>query len=160
MYVLSASIQSCPTLCDPTDCSLPGSSVHGIFLGKNMGVGYPLCRSPVNISRHLFFPVGTEPQVIVFRFSHLSFCSLTYFLSCLQIPGAYLFIFPRSMTSFWNPIFWREKGEPVFNKILFVKTIWFCLLVLCHKAFCLLYVKTTLKKTEKKPNYLWHFPAS
>ena len=93
-------VQSCPTLCDPTDCSLPGSSVHGIFLGKNMGVGYPLCRSPVNISRHLFFPFGTEPQVIVFRFSHLSFCSLTCFLSCLQIPGAYLFIFPRSMTSF------------------------------------------------------------
>ena len=24
-------IQSCPTLCDPMDCSLPGSSVHGIF---------------------------------------------------------------------------------------------------------------------------------
>ena len=23
--------QSCPTLCDPIDCSLPGSSVHGIF---------------------------------------------------------------------------------------------------------------------------------
>ena len=21
--------QSCPTLCDPTDCSLPGSPVHG-----------------------------------------------------------------------------------------------------------------------------------
>ena len=23
--------QSCPTFCDPMDCSLPGSSVHGIF---------------------------------------------------------------------------------------------------------------------------------
>ena len=23
--------KSCPTLCDPMDCSLPGSSVHGIF---------------------------------------------------------------------------------------------------------------------------------
>ena len=23
--------QSCPTLCNPIDCSLPGSSVHGIF---------------------------------------------------------------------------------------------------------------------------------
>ena len=23
--------QSCPTLCDPMDCSLPHSSVHGIF---------------------------------------------------------------------------------------------------------------------------------
>ena len=26
--------QSCPTLCDPMDCSLPGSSVHGIFRAK------------------------------------------------------------------------------------------------------------------------------
>ena len=25
------SLQSCPTLCDPVDCSPPGSSVHGIF---------------------------------------------------------------------------------------------------------------------------------
>ena len=25
------SLQSCPTLCDPMDCSLPGFSVHGIF---------------------------------------------------------------------------------------------------------------------------------
>ena len=24
-------VQSCPTLCDPMNCSLPGSSVHGIF---------------------------------------------------------------------------------------------------------------------------------
>ena len=24
-------LQSCPTLSDPMDCSLPGSSVHGIF---------------------------------------------------------------------------------------------------------------------------------
>ena len=23
--------QSCPTLCDPMDCSLPGSSLHGIL---------------------------------------------------------------------------------------------------------------------------------
>ena len=23
--------QSCPTLCDPMDCGLPGSSVHGIL---------------------------------------------------------------------------------------------------------------------------------
>ena len=26
--------QSCPTLCDPIDCSLPGSSVHGIFQAR------------------------------------------------------------------------------------------------------------------------------
>ena len=32
--------QSYPTLCDYMDCSLPGSSVHGIFSGKNTGEGY------------------------------------------------------------------------------------------------------------------------
>ena len=28
------SLQSCPTLCDPTDCSLPGSSIPGIFQAR------------------------------------------------------------------------------------------------------------------------------
>ena len=28
--------QSCPTLCDPMDCSLPGSSVHGIFQARRL----------------------------------------------------------------------------------------------------------------------------
>ena len=32
-------LQSCLTLCDPMDCSLPGSSVHGDSPGKNTGVG-------------------------------------------------------------------------------------------------------------------------
>ena len=26
--------QSCPTLCDPMDYSLPGSSIHGIFQAR------------------------------------------------------------------------------------------------------------------------------
>ena len=32
-------LQSCPTLFDPMDCSLPGSSVHGNSPSKNSGVG-------------------------------------------------------------------------------------------------------------------------
>ena len=28
------SLQLCPTLCSPIDCSLPGSSVHGIFQAR------------------------------------------------------------------------------------------------------------------------------
>ena len=31
--------QLCPTLRDAMDCSLPGSSIHGIFPGKSTGVG-------------------------------------------------------------------------------------------------------------------------
>ena len=29
--------QSCPTLSDPMDCTLPGSSVYGIFQAKRVG---------------------------------------------------------------------------------------------------------------------------
>ena len=32
--LLLLSLQSCPTLSDPMDCSLPGSSVHGIFQAR------------------------------------------------------------------------------------------------------------------------------
>ena len=37
--VLCLVAQSCLTLCDPVDCSLSGSSVHGDSPGKNTGVG-------------------------------------------------------------------------------------------------------------------------
>ena len=29
--------QSCPTLSNPMDCSLPGSSIHGIFQARVLG---------------------------------------------------------------------------------------------------------------------------
>ena len=38
-YFLYLVTQSCLTLWDLMDCSPPGSSVHGDFLGKNTGVG-------------------------------------------------------------------------------------------------------------------------
>ena len=31
--------QSCPTLSDPMDCSLPGSSIHGIFQARALEWG-------------------------------------------------------------------------------------------------------------------------
>ena len=33
-YTESEVTQSCPTLCDPMDCSLSGSSIHGIFQAR------------------------------------------------------------------------------------------------------------------------------
>ena len=39
------SLQSCPTLCDPMDYSLPGSSVHGILQARILEwVAVPSCR--------------------------------------------------------------------------------------------------------------------
>ena len=37
--VFATSLQSCPILCNPMDCSPPGSSVHRDSLGRNTGVG-------------------------------------------------------------------------------------------------------------------------
>ena len=34
IIIICVHIQSCPTLCDPVDCSLPGSSVHGVPQGN------------------------------------------------------------------------------------------------------------------------------
>ena len=33
-YKLMLVTQSCPTVCDPMDCSLPDSSVHGVFQAR------------------------------------------------------------------------------------------------------------------------------
>ena len=39
-------LQSCPTLCDPMDCSPPGSSVHGILQARRLeGVAMPSSRA-------------------------------------------------------------------------------------------------------------------
>ena len=61
--------QSCPTLCDPMDCSPPLSSVHGDSPGKNNGVG---CHT---ILQGIFPTQGLNPGLlhcrwILYRLSH------------------------------------------------------------------------------------------
>ena len=61
--------QSCPTLCDPMDCTSPGSSVHGDSLGKNTRVG---CHA---LLQGIFPSQGSNPgslhcRLILYRLSH------------------------------------------------------------------------------------------
>ena len=62
--------QSSPTLCDPMDCSPPGSSAHGLlpWTGKNTGVG---CRS---FLLQVIFPIQGSKilhcRKILYRLSH------------------------------------------------------------------------------------------
>ena len=55
--------QSCPTLRDPMDCSLPGSSVHGIFQARVLEWGAIAVSSPsiYPLLKYSFFP-GTTPN--------------------------------------------------------------------------------------------------
>ena len=67
LTVLACSVaQSCLTLCDPMDCSPPGSSVHGVFPTRilewiaipfSRGSSWPRDRSPVSCIAGGFFPI-------------------------------------------------------------------------------------------------------
>ena len=41
-------LQSCPTLCNPMDCSPPGSSAHGIFQARVLEWGATAFSNPIN----------------------------------------------------------------------------------------------------------------
>ena len=51
------SFQSCLTLCNPMDCSPPGSSVHEDSPGKNTGVG---CHA---LLQGIFLTQGSNPHL-------------------------------------------------------------------------------------------------
>ena len=53
--------QSCPTLCDPVVCSLPGSSVHRDSPGKNAGVG---CHA---LLQGIFTSQGWNPCLLLWQ---------------------------------------------------------------------------------------------
>ena len=50
--------QSCPTLCDPLDCSPPGSSVRGDSPGRNTGAG---CQA---LLQGIFPTQGSNPGLL------------------------------------------------------------------------------------------------
>ena len=48
--------QSCPTLSDPMDCSLPGSSIYGIFQARVLEWG-AIAFSTNSTNSRLFYPL-------------------------------------------------------------------------------------------------------
>ena len=62
-YVCAKSLQSCPTPCDPMDCSLGGSPVHSP--GKNTGVG---CHFPLHWNQQRIAISGLQPQLTMCKF--------------------------------------------------------------------------------------------
>ena len=66
--------QSCLTLSDPTDCSPPGSSVHGDSPGKNTGVS---CHA---LLQGIFPTQGSNPGLLHCR----------WILYCLSHQGSLL----------------------------------------------------------------------
>ena len=69
MCACAKSFQLCTTLCDPVDCSPPGSSVHGDSPGNNTGVDcyallqgiFPTQGSNLHLLHLLHWQVGSLP---------------------------------------------------------------------------------------------------
>ena len=91
--------QSCPTLCNPMDCSLPGSSVHGIFqaivlkwIAISFSRGSSQARDQTWVSRIVDRP-SEPPTFNVYSISNINFC----FSVCLRLD---------------NPVyFWGTSGK-------------------------------------------------
>ena len=56
---VAKSLQSCPTLCDPMDCSLPGFSVHGILQARTLE----------------WVAISFSKKVLLSHFSHVRLCA-------------------------------------------------------------------------------------
>ena len=83
--------QSCPTLCDPMDCSPPGSSVHGIFqarilecvaISSSRGSSRPkdqICIFSVScIGRHILYQIVKITDIVPLP-------NLQIFVTCCQL---------------------------------------------------------------------------
>ena len=93
MYLVA---QSCLTLCNPMDCSPPGSSVHGDSLGKNTGV---VC---CILLQGIFPTQGSNPGLLHYRW-------ILYCLSNQGSPGvlegvAYPFSRGSSQSRNWTGV--------------------------------------------------------
>ena len=80
-FVLCLVAQSCPALCNPMDCSPPGSSVHGDSPGKNTGVG---CHA---LLQRIFPTQGLNPGLPHCRWIP---CHLSHQGSCQGSPLSFL----------------------------------------------------------------------
>ena len=86
--------QLCPALCNPMDCSLPGSSVYGDSPSKNTGVG---CHA---LLQGIFLTEGSSPGLLHCKqiLCHLSHQGIPRMLEWVAYPFSRESSQPRNQT--------------------------------------------------------------
>ena len=100
--------QSCPTLIDPMDCSLPGSSVHGIFQARVLEWG-----ATAFSDKHA--NLGHLVKVVFVRFLHFKI------IFPFPYPAVWNWVptsSPHSRGGELNSSFWMRMYEHTLFKIL------------------------------------------
>ena len=111
-------IQSCPTLCDPMDCSLPSSSVHGILQARilewvatsfSRGFSQPKYWTQVSSIAGRFFTVWVtreatsgSPPLPDHKSFHIAICCCSVTQSCPTL---------------WDPMDCSMSGSSVFHQL-------------------------------------------
>ena len=103
--VLCLFTQSCPTLCEPVDCSLPGSSVHSDSPGKNTRLG---CHA---LLQGIFPTQGSNPGLphcrwILYHRSHQGSPRILEWVAYTRLIKTIIDIF-----FFWSHIMWSFLAQ-------------------------------------------------
>ena len=129
--------QSCPTLCDPMDCSLPGSSVHGIFqaivleciaISFSKGSSQPRDRTQVFcivdrrftlvslifLKRSLVFPILLSSSISLHWSLRKAFLSLLAIIWNSAFIWLYLYFSPLLFTSLLFTAIYKASSDSYF----------------------------------------------
>ena len=131
LFVIFAHAQSCPTLCDPMDCSQPGSSVHG-FSRQEYWSGlpfpppgdlpYPEIKLTFPESPTLadgFFTTSTTSE------AQLWTVAIAFFnVSCCALPGETGTVDPKPWCTLEWPGIFKHHGCPALTPHILILLAW------------------------------------
>ena len=130
--------QSCPTLCDPMDCTLPGSSIHGIFQARILewiAISFP---------RRSSQPRGwTQASCIVGRYFTVWGTREVFLVNKAEVN-----VFLKLSCFFYDPV---DVGNLISDSSAFSKSslnIW--------KFSVHVLLKPSLKNFEHYPDSIWN----
>ena len=97
--------QSCLSLRDPMDCSLPGSSIHGIFQAKSAGLG---CHS---LPQGIFTTQKSNPHLLclLYLYHCITWEALNYDIDAAAAAAKSL----QSCPTLCDPIDGSPPGSPI-----------------------------------------------
>ena len=136
-------LQSCPTLCNPMDCSPPSSSAHGILQARILE--WLLCPPPGDLPNQ-----GTKLASLLSRASAGGFFTISTVWETLQVPFLWSVLWISKfwyMLSILTFIFEHVLSENDF--CLCLERIQMSLPKICHFVICF-----TLSWSQSKPRTL------
>ena len=116
--------QLCPTPSNPMDCSLPGSSVHGIFQARVLEWGaIAFSIHPIRTNSNAFFFMSEQYSIVCMYPSFFIHSSVKGHIDCLHV----LCMLAKSLQScptLCDPIDGSPPGSPVPGILLARTLVW------------------------------------